>query len=262
MKTTKLAMMAGVASAAAMLGACSMSQPYGGLAGGGHASYSAPSYSASYGGTAYRGGSTVTGVNERTYYAPRVNPTYGASPTTIGSSAPYGSAVHYGGGYGGGYGRPALRQAGYSYASLGATLYDVDSNTAGLQGRLGYQFSPLLGVEAEGSIGLLDDDTTVAGTTTENKVDYQAAAFARARLPIGPRLSVHARGGYHALEASADTTVGGVTTAVSANDDGFAYGAGAEYALSPRDAIRLDYTNYEVTGSNLDSVAIAYQRRF
>ncbi|MGB3455756.1 MAG: outer membrane beta-barrel protein [Litorimonas sp.] len=254
-QSLKLSTTIGMLSAAALLGACSMSQPY-----GGHASYgvSGPAYSSGFSGS----GAVVTGPNERTYYAPRIDAGYTGHATTIGHGASYGSATaHYGGGYG--YGpRARVRPASYTYGSLGAVLYDVDQERIGLQGRLGYQISPLLGIEGEGSIGLIDDETDVAGTTTELKTDYQAAAFAKASLPVGPRLSLHARGGYHFLEGSADTTTGGVTTAVDVSEDGVAYGAGAAYALSPRDSIRLDYTNYEQAGANLDSVAIAFQRRF
>ncbi|MEL6688013.1 MAG: outer membrane beta-barrel protein [Pseudomonadota bacterium] len=226
--------MIGLLSVTAMLGACSMSQPYGGHHSSGWSS--GGSYSAGYSGSAY-----ATAPSTKTYYAPRIDAGYTGRATTISSSAPYGASTTY---YGGGYGaHRGLRPAGYTYGSIGLNMYDVDAEEAlGVQGRLGYQFSPLLGVEAEGSYGITDDGGF--------DPDYQIAGFGVAKLPLGPRLSAHARGGYHNSDLGAG------------DDDGFAYGAGAEYRLNARDSLRFDYTNYEVTGANLDSVSLAFQRRF
>ena len=233
----------GLLSATAMLGACSMSQPYGGQHSSGYSS--GGQYSAGYSGSAY-----ATAPNTRTYYAPRIDAGYTGRTTTVGAHAPYGTSTTY---YGGGYGayRRGLRPAGYTYGSLGVNMYDVDAEEAlGIQGRLGYQFSPVLGVEAEGSVGVTDDDIGAINFDPQ----YQIAGFGVAKLPLGPRFSAHARGGYHNTEAEFN--------GVSASEDGFAYGAGAEYRLNPRDSLRFDYTNYEVAGANLDSVSLAFQRRF
>jgi len=43
-------------------------------------------------------------------------------------------------------------------------------------------------------------------------------------------------------------------------EDNIAYGGGAEFALTPKDGIRVDYTRYE--GLNADSVALSYARKF
>jgi len=42
--------------------------------------------------------------------------------------------------------------------------------------------------------------------------------------------------------------------------DGFAYGAGAEFNVSERDSIRVDYTRYEYDAQdpNIDNVALFY----
>ncbi|MEM7730035.1 MAG: porin family protein, partial [Pseudomonadota bacterium] len=260
--TMKLPTLVGLLSATAMLGACSLSQPYG----GGNTTYGwsgSKAHAPAYGGSSFRSSAAVVqGPNTRTYYAPRIDAGYSAQPTTIGAHAPYGAATHYSGyGYGA---RPRLRPASYGYGSIGATLYDLDSDTAGVQGRFGYQFTPLFGVEGEGSIGVLDDETTVGATTTENSINYQVAGFGLAKLPIGNRFSVHARGGYHTTEAETKTTVGAATNTVKADSDGFAYGAGAEYRITPVDSLRLDNTHYDIHGpnNNLDTVSMAYQRLF
>ena len=149
--------------------------------------------------------------------------------------------------YSGHQGHYGVRRAdsGYKYGSLGAVMHDIDEESYGAQARMGYQFGRLLGAEVEGSSSVTDSGTAPS-------VDYQVAGFATAKMPMTNRLSFRARGGYHLTDLSGPS-----------NEDGYAYGAGLEYALSQRDALRLDYTNYEVSGpSNLDSVSIAYQRRF
>ena len=134
---------------------------------------------------------------------------------------------------------------GYTYGSIGAVMHDVDDSGYGVQGRLGYQMGNVLGAEVEGA-------TSVTDSGTAPSVDYQIAGFGTAKMPITPRMSFRARGGYHLTDLSGPS-----------NEEGFAYGAGLEYALSPRDALRFDYTNYEIDGaSNLDSLSIGYQRRF
>jgi hypothetical protein len=234
----------GLMSATAMLGACSMSQ--GSSTQWGHGG----TYSAGYSGSAYTGA-----ANTRTYYAPRIDAGYTGRATTVSRTAPYGSATRYGTTHYGGVGYGAApRAAGYNYGSLGAVMYDVDQDAYGVQGRLGRQITPLLGVEGEASLGVIDEEQG----GVDVGVDYQIAGFGTASLPLGRSLSVHARGGYHLTEVQA--SAGGL--AVSSEEDGFAYGAGAALALSPRDSLRLDYTRYDSDAGDLDSVALAFQRRF
>ncbi len=152
----------------------------------------------------------------------------------------------------------------YYYGNLGVVSYDTDSDLLGLQSRVGYQSNNIWGAEVEGSIGL-DDDTVndlVNLETSTVDVDYSVGAFALARLPLGERFSVHARGGYHATKISTDVDDGTIITEFSNEFDGFAYGAGAEFNVTPKDALRLDYTRYEGEGSDLDSISLGYARKF
>lgn len=215
--------------------------------------HAAPMHNASY--------NTYTAAPVRTTYAPRT--TYASAPTTIGHSAPYGTAVaHHGAAPA--YGRPAMRGAfrPYRYGSLGAALYDIEGGAIGVQARAGYQLSQLIGAEIEGSVGIVDDTTTIGATTREAGLDYSIGGFGVARLPITPRMNIVGRAGYHLTDIEVTDTVGGVPTTVSGTEDGLAWGGGAEFAISPRDSIRVDYTNYDVPGSNLDSVSLGYQRKF
>ncbi len=153
----------------------------------------------------------------------------------------------------------------YFYGNLGAVAYDTSSDLYGVQGRFGYQSKSLWGAEAEGSIGVDDDqvnDLATASSRTDN-VDYSVAAFALARLPLTQRISAHARAGYHLTEVSSEFD-DGVNPIIELSDDfdGFAYGAGAEFALTPKDAIRLDYTRYEGDSRDLDAISLGYARKF
>lgn len=168
---------------------------------------------------------------------------YGHSPELRGA---YGPQVHH----------------GYKYGNLGVVNYDEGSDAYGLQARLGYQSSGILGAEIEGSLGVSDNEETVGATTVETGIDYSVGAFARARLPIGKHFSLHARGGYHLSGFSSEVETAGVTTNFSSDEDGFAYGAGAEYAFSPRSAVRLDYTVYETDLGDLDAISLGYSHKF
>lgn len=159
----------------------------------------------------------------------------------------------------------APHKSGHVYGTLGANMYDIDRDLYGVQGRVGYQSADIFGAEVEGSIGLNDEDPNVPFfSNIRLGVDWQTAAFARAVLPLSGRFNVFARGGYHYTQSSSDLSPTDPAVQFTFKDDGFAYGAGAEYNLTPRDGIRLDYTRYELGGGRnpYDSASIGYIRRF
>jgi len=135
------------------------------------------------------------------------------------------------------------RKSSRFYGNAGLNWYDVDTDAVGVQLRGGYQATRHLGAEVEGSIGL-DGDDAFGGN-----FDYTVGAFAVSRAPVTNRLDVLGRIGYY--YANLDNGV---------ERDNIAYGIGAEYALSQRDGIRVDYTRYE--GLDTDSVAFSYARKF
>ncbi len=199
--------------------------------------------------------------------------THGSTP----SAHAYGTQASYGGyapSYGSGGTYKARNTAGHLYGTLGAVLYDVDEPFGGLQARIGYQATPLLGGELEGSFGIVDDSASVTvfdpnnpGAFTVQDVDFgvdnSVAAFATVGLPIAPRIKAMGRVGYHktSIEAVAQVQNG---TAVKSSDsfDGLAYGGALVYDLSPKDGIRADYTRYDLGPVTSDSVSLAYLRRF
>ena len=157
---------------------------------------------------------------------------------------------------------------GYLYGELGAVTFDPIDSAWGAQGRLGFQANRYIGGELEGSIGVTDVDGLGAlpgGFSADGKVKYTAAAFLRGRLPVGNRFALMSRVGYHSTKIGVDVEgPGGFRESAGETLSGIAYGFGAEYALSPRSAIRADYTEYdsdEVDGVN-DAASVTYVRRF
>jgi len=158
-----------------------------------------------------------------------------------------------------------LRQS-YTYGTLGATLYDVDNESFGIQGRLGWQSKNIFGAEIEGSFGVNDESDTVdlgAGPLdVDTGIDTQIAAFAVARLPVSNRFNVFSRVGYHNTEIDVEVDDGITVIEDTVSTDGIAYGVGAEYAFDPKTSIRADYTRYDFDGPDADAVSLAIARKF
>lgn len=158
-----------------------------------------------------------------------------------------------------------LRQA-YTYGTLGATLYDVDSDLYGVQGRLGWQSKSFFGAEVEGSYGFNQDDASVDFGTglvaAESGVETQIAGFAVARAPVSDRLNILGRVGYHNTEFEAEFDDGTTVLEQEFSTDGIAYGVGAEYALSHKTSLRADYTRYDFDGAEADALSLAVKRKF
>lgn len=169
--------------------------------------------------------------------------------------------------------KPSLRgsyKSDYLYGNLGGVAYDVGEDSFGVIGRVGYQSPYYVGAEIEGSLGVSEESVQTGGTTLTAGPDYSVGAFALARLPLGKRFSVHARGGYHVTKVATSLDNGVVTTEASEAYDGLAYGAGAEFNMSDRNSLRVDYTRYDydtqtLNGYNIgptDSVSVAFARKF
>lgn len=145
---------------------------------------------------------------------------------------------------------PAFAQAQQVYGTIGYANVDIDPvNLGAIQGRLGVQFNPHIGVEGEFAFGVADDD--ILGTSVELTNTY--GAFVVARMPVSDTVDVFVRGGF----ASGEVDVGGA----SASDDGGAYGVGGQLMFSPNDGVRVDYTRYNF-GGDADVWSIAYVRKF
>jgi outer membrane immunogenic protein len=150
---------------------------------------------------------------------------------------------------------PAQAQETGVYGTAGYTHYDADDvSLGGVTGRLGYRFHPNFAVEGEASIGVNDD--TIGGATVE--LDHAVGVFGVGVVPVTPDFEVFGRVGYGQVKASA--SVPGVS--VSADDDGFAFGAGAQYMLTPKFGLRGDYTRLEGEDDGIDTLSASAVVKF
>lgn len=147
------------------------------------------------------------------------------------------------------------------YAALGATTYDFDHYGADI--KLGYNFNKNFGIEAQGTLGLTTKSTLLYpspdSATYKAKVDHTLGVFAVARLPLSEQFEVFARGGIHTTKYSADIN-NILRSNFDAEETGFAAGAGVQYNLNSKNAIRAEYTN--LGDFNFDTATIAYVRKF
>jgi outer membrane immunogenic protein len=150
---------------------------------------------------------------------------------------------------------PAQAQETGVYGNAGYTHFDADDvKLGGVTGRLGYRFHPNFAVEGEATIGV--DDDNIGGVTIE--LDHALGVFGVGILPVAPNVDIFGRVGYGQIEASA--SVPGVSA--TADDDGFAFGAGAQYMFTPKLGVRGDYTRLEGEDDGVDTLSASAVVKF
>ena len=144
------------------------------------------------------------------------------------------------------------------YASGGYTyIHSSDVSLGALTGRLGARYGAYLGVEGEGSFGVVDD--TVSGVKVKLKDEY--AIYGVGYLPISPNTELLARVGYGHAKISAS----GFGASASADGNVWSLGVGAQYHFDAHNAVRVDYTRFSSTesgGGHFDSGTLSYVYRF
>jgi hypothetical protein len=139
----------------------------------------------------------------------------------------------------------AQAQTSGVYVSGGYTQFDGDggADLGGITGRVGMNFSPNFAVEGEGSFGVKKDNGT--------KLDSEFGLFAVGKLPINPSFDLIGRVGVSRFE----TKPGG-------DEDGLAYGVGAQWNMTAVDGIRGDWTRHDYDVGNVDAYSLSYVRNF
>lgn len=160
-----------------------------------------------------------------------------------------------------GFAVSAQAQDSAAYINLGGEAVEFDSYN--LTGRLGYQFSENLSVEAQASFGVIDDD--IAGFNVG--VDNSYAAYVRGSVPISEQFSLFAKGGYHFTQFGVD----GQGLDESLDLEGFAFGGGVEYMFDNANGLRADVTFLDSNDDNIngadlsgtaETYALTYVRKF
>lgn len=151
------------------------------------------------------------------------------------------------------------------YLNMGYTGTDPNGHAIGeITGRAGLRLGRFWGVEGELGTGVTSDSFKNAnGVASKLSAGPQAAAYGVGYLPLlGDKLDLIGRVGY-GMDLY-KTEAGGVTrinTSHSVN-----YGAGAQYMLTGKDGIRVDYTRrdfQETSAPKADNTwTVAYVRKF
>ena len=159
---------------------------------------------------------------------------------------------------------PAMAQtvsAPQWYGTAGYTALDADGADLGaVTGRIGARLSPNFAVEGEGSIGVRDDDITVAGVNGKVEHDYDAAIYGVGILPVSPNIELFGRLGYGTTKVKAD--IAGVSA--EADGESFNYGLGGVYNFDAQNGVRADWTrrDFRDDGGEADTYGLSYVRRF
>ncbi len=146
------------------------------------------------------------------------------------------------------------------YLGGGVAVFQADAGSDDVQlgafmARAGFDIGPNLALEAEGAIGLEDDDFTVAGTSYNVGIDNEVGGFVVGKAPLGP-IDVFGRVGYANFSIDDDSP-----GSLAPDGSGLAYGAGINFNIFFIRA-RADYTHYEVDEGDLDSLAISALLKF
>lgn len=130
------------------------------------------------------------------------------------------------------------------YLNGGYTHFDGDGVELGaVTGRVGVGFGRYFAVEGEASLGVKDDGAF--------ELDNEIGLFGVGKLPINDRFDIYARAGVSRIE----TSPGG-------DEDGLAYGVGANMYFTDRDGVRLDLTRHDYDAGEADAYSVSYVRRF
>lgn len=164
---------------------------------------------------------------------------------------------------------PAFAQGFYADAGYSFIGIEVDEDgesgdvdLGALTGHIGYNFSEWLAVEAEGAIGIEDEEASFGGVTASVGLNYLVGAYAKGQIPIGERINLYARAGLVHAEVEAEVTGAGFSGSESDSESGAAFGAGAEFFFTPQFGIRGDFTRYDIEDTEADAITAAAIFRF
>lgn len=141
------------------------------------------------------------------------------------------------------------------YVNGGYTHYDVeDVAVGGVGGRVGYQFHPNFAVEGEAAFGVKDDEVGPATIELDNQVGVYGVGI----LPVTEKLDVFGRVGWARVQATASVPA----FAIDGEDDGVAYGGGAQYMITEKVGLRGEYTRMEGDDAEADTVSASAVVKF
>jgi len=152
---------------------------------------------------------------------------------------------------------PAIAQAQDTsvYASAGIGMLEADDLKFALATfRVGANFTPMFGIEAEGSFGISGDKEL----GVDFDINHEFGAFLTLRKAISENGTIIGRVGYATAEVEA--SFGGVS--VTQEESGVAFGIGVEGRITESKSIRLDWTRYQFDNEDADAIAVSFVHNF
>ena len=150
--------------------------------------------------------------------------------------------------------------AGISQERFGQPCVDVCKSTNAIA-LIGYDINDMISVEAETSLPVSKHNITASEITADVSV-YHTAVFAKFTLPTSGSFKPFARAGmtkgtFKAENMSIGSSVG--PSVIKVNDTVFSYGIGAEWAMSEKFGLRVDYSKMKISsdGQPLDTDVLA-----
>lgn len=167
---------------------------------------------------------------------------------------------------------------GLQLSDIGGGNEDLMSTYDGLlftaNGHVGYNLSPIVGIEAEfGLSGLQEDDIATYDPQTnflvpplvvDLKQNYILGLSGRLQFEVTDRLLIFAKGGvaHSKFTLTEATEIPVETIETGFNETGPSLGAGLQFYFSENSGVRLDVTRYEFDDFDNTSVSIGYSHRF
>jgi hypothetical protein len=156
---------------------------------------------------------------------------------------------------------PVTYNAGIGYSGIHTDGADLGAISL----RLGADFGKYVGVEGEGSFGVVDQDGSVSGVATKLHLNDQYAGYGVVRYPLLPNANVFARIGYGHSDIKASASAGGQSASETVGVDSWNFGAGAQYFFDAKNGVRAEYTRFDFQDRGVqdaDTWTVSYVRKF
>lgn len=156
---------------------------------------------------------------------------------------------------------PVTYNAGIGYTGVDTQGADLGAITL----RAGADFGKYLGVEGEGSFGVVDQNGTFGAASTKLHLNDEYAAYGVVRYPVMPNANVFARGGFGHSDIKGSASAGGLSASQTVGLDSWNFGAGVEYFFDRKNGVRAEYTRFDFQDRGLqdaDTWTVSYVYKF
>jgi opacity protein-like surface antigen len=155
--------------------------------------------------------------------------------------------------------------AGISQESLSPAGESFSFKSTNAIALIGYDINDMISVEAETSLPVSKDNINIVSEITGEFSAYHTAVFAKFTLPTSGSFKPFARAGMTKGSWKAEAIPSGEVVQ-KVNDTVFSYGIGAEWALSEKFGLRVDYSMMEmsndVSPGDVEVIALSSVYRF